>query len=84
MKPMSELTQHLRKKAYQIWLDEGRLEGRERIHWQKALHRERLNRQEDYLRYWAANAGAKDDPLHGVMRRVIITTKDKDVAKERE
>lgn len=33
---MDDLTQKIRDRAYQIWIDEGRPEGMEMIHWQGA------------------------------------------------
>jgi hypothetical protein len=36
MKPLPGLAQRIRERAYLIWLDEGRPEGRDNIHWQMA------------------------------------------------
>lgn len=33
---MAETDQHIREKAYHLWLDEGRPEGRADVHWEKA------------------------------------------------
>ncbi len=33
-----DLEQALRERAYTIWIDEGRPEGRHDAHWQQALH----------------------------------------------
>ena len=35
---MDDLTQRIRDRAYQIWIDEGRPIGREREHWEQAAH----------------------------------------------
>ncbi|MEP9369081.1 DUF2934 domain-containing protein [Xanthobacter sp. VNH20] len=44
---MDEEQDKIREKAYQIWLDEGRPEGREAVHWDMA--RELVAQQENYL-----------------------------------
>lgn len=33
---MDDLTQKIRERAYQIWIDEGQPEGQERAHWERA------------------------------------------------